>query len=440
MSTDDDTPDHGADPSQLALLKRFVSHDAWWELTKQLERTLRRRRQTPRNLVMMDFLVTEIGAQLVNGDKQATRMLADSPVWEALTLAAQRAFPDDPARRLSPTAPNLRQHQRARSAYFTDDTVGLLRRGARSEAVRAAKRVGLLDPAQGSWTHPDPAQVVAADAARIRVDGGFGDPVWVLVAGSGASRVVLDAEVVMGGDRMAHLDGGRAVAMLRSLFNELSDSLGDGLRCLACQIELTPTDIDAVMGLGVLPIVKVRSQNDDKPWHNSLGVYRFTAPDGTTDDLEVHAADGAPVVTLQDSPEVDAVIRLRRQRTRWEDTHQRHQIASSQYAIPDSADVPTHLQGATTEIPLTRTGNEAGGRPSTRRTGLLCPIPEGDPDFDHLFTICEEAIATLAVLDDGRIRGQHARLKLAAYQMLSIMRATMEGAARRDDSATPQAT
>lgn len=421
-------------------MKHFVSHDAWWELTEQLERRLKATQRIPRDLVLMDFLVTEIGAQLVNGDSQATRMLADSAVWQALTLAAQRAFPDDPARWLSPTAPNLRQHQRARPVYFTDDTVGRLQRGARSEAVRAAKRVGLLDPARGSWTHPDPAQVVAADAARMRVLDSAGHPVWVLVAGSGASRVVLDAEVVMGDGRMAHHDAGRAVAMLRRLLDEHGDSLGEGLRCFACQIELTPTDIDDVMGMGVLPIVKVRSHIDDEPWHNSLGVHRFTAPDGTTDDLEVHAADGAPVVTLLDSSGVDHVIRLRRQRTRWENTHQRHQIPSSQYAIPDSADVPTHLQGATTEIPLTSTGNKAGGRPNTRRTGLLCPIPEGDPDFDRLFTVCEEAKATLAVLEDGRIRGPNARLKLAAYQMLSIMRATMEGAARRNRNTTPQAT
>ena len=425
MSTNKEIPNRPAGPSRLAMLEDFVSREAWWELTEQLERMLRFRQGPPRNFTVMDILVTEIAAQLVGSASQATRMLADPPTWAALELATQRAFPNDPARRLSRTAPSRHQHQRARQKCFTDDILVVLQRGARREAVRAAKEIGLFDPTRGTWTHPDSTQGVAADTTRIRVVDSSGHQIWVLTGGTGASRVVLDAEVATGDDRMYRSDADRAVAMLRRLLDEHGDSLRDGLRYVAHDMALGSNGIDDVMGMGVLPIVKVPGREGGAIRRSSLGVHRFTAPDGTTRDLEVDAVNGAPVVTIPDSSGADTAIPLHRRLTRWEDQNQRHQIACSRYEIPDSADVPTDLRGATTEIRLASTGKEASGRPNTRRTSPLRPIPEGDPDFDRLFAIREQTEAVFADLKNGtgRIRGPHGRLQLVAYQVLSIMKA-----------------
>ena len=417
MSTNKDIP------NQLALLEDFVSREAWWELTEQLERKLRQ--GPPRNFTVMDILVTEIAAQLVGSASAATRMLADPPTWAALELAAQRVFPNDPARRLSRTAPSRHQHLRGRQNIFTDKVLAVLQRGARQEAVRAAKGIGLFDPTRGSWTHPDSTQGVAADTTRIRVVDSFGHQIWVLTGGTGASRVVLDAEVATGDNRMYRSDADRAVAMLKDLLDEHGDSLRDGLRCFAYDMALDSKGIDDVMGMGVLPIVKEHRLEGGKPWSGSLGVHHFTAPNGTTGDLEVDAVNGAPVVTVPDSSGADIAVPLHRRLTRWEDQHPRHRIAYSQYAIPDSADVPAHLKGATTEIRLTSTSKEASGSPNTRRTRLLRPIPEGDVDFDRLIAIREQAEAVFADLKNGtgRLHGPHARLQLVAYQLLSIMKA-----------------
>ena len=425
MSTNKDITNHSAGPSQLALLEDFVSCEAWWELTEQLEQRLMYRKGTLRNCTVMDILVTEIAAQLVDSANAATRMLADPPTWAALKLAAQRGFPNDPARWLSQTAPSRDQHRRALQKIVTDDTLAVLQRGARQQAVRAATEIGLFDPTRGSWTHPDSTQGVAADTTRIRTVDSSGHQIWVLTGGTGASRVVLDAEVATGDDRMYRSDADRAVAMLRRLLDEHGDSVRDGLRCFAYDMALGSKGIDDVMGMGVLPIVKVRRLEGGKPWSGSLGVHHFTAPDGTTGDLEVDAVNGAPVVTLPDSSGVDTAVPLHRRLIRWEDQHPRNRIAYSQYAIPDSADVPAHLRGATTEIRLTSTSKEASGSPNTRRTSLLRPFPEGDVDFDRLFAIREQAEAVFADLKNGRGRlsGSHARLQLVAYQVLSIMKA-----------------
>ena len=423
MSTNKDIPNHSAGPSQLALLEDFVSCEAWWELAEKLEQKLRQGR--PRNFTVMDILVTEIAAQLVGSATAATRMLADPPTWAALKLAAQRNFPNHSARRLSQTAPSRDQHQRARQQLATDKALAVLQSGARQQAVRVAKEIGLFDPTRGSWTHPDSTQSVAADTTRIRTVDSFGHQLCVLTGGTGVSRVVLDAEVAKGDDRMFRNEADRAVAMLKDLLDEHGDSVRDGLRCFVYDMAMDSEDIDDVMGMGVLPIVKIRRLEGGKPWSGSLGVHHFTAPDGTTDDLEVGAVNGAPVVTLPDSSGVDTAVPLHRRLIRWEDDRPRDRIAYSQYAIPDSADVSAHMKGATTEIQLTSTPKEASGSSNTRRTSLLRPFPEGDVDFDRLIGIREQVEAVFADLKSGRGRlsGSHARLQLVAYQMLSITKA-----------------
>ena len=420
MSTNKNIPN----PSQLALLEEFVRCEAWWKLTAQLEW---RASQVPRQtFTVMDILVTEIATQLVGSANAATRMLADPTTWAALKLAAQQDFPNHPARRLSQTAPNRGQHGRARQQIFTDKTLVVLKRGARQQAVRAATEIGLFDPTRGSWTHPDSTQGVAADTTRIRTVDSFGHQLCVLTGGTGVSRVVLDAEIAKGDDRTFHNDDvDRAVAMLKDLHHELDDSVRDGLRCFVYDIRLGPKGIDDVMGMGVLPIVKEHRLEGGNPWRGSLGVHHFTAPDGTTDDLEVDAVNGAPVVTLPDSSGVDTAVPLHRRLTHWKDTHPQNRIAYSQYAIPDSADVCARLTGATTDIQLTSTPKEASGSPDTRRTRVLRPFPEGDVDFDRLIVLREQTEAVFADLKSGRGRlsGSHPRLQLVAYQMLSITKA-----------------
>ena len=236
-----------------------------------------------RNCTVMDILVTEIATQLVGSANAATRMLADPSTWAALKLAAQHGFPNHPARQLSQTAPNRDQHQRARRKIFTGKVLAVLQHGARQQAVRAAKEIGLFDPTRGSWTHPDSTQGVAADTTRIRTVDSSGHQLWVLTGGTGVSRVVLDAEVAKGDDRMFRSDADRAVAMLKDLLDELGDSVRDGLRCFVYDMTLDSKGIDDVMDMGVLCVPKLR-----RGWSGGISVLvDESATAGRFHDLEV---------------------------------------------------------------------------------------------------------------------------------------------------------
>lgn len=377
---------------------------------------------------VMDLVVTEVARSHFGTLSAAVRHLNDPATWAALQRAAGTAFPNDPGRRMAPTPPTRHRHYMIRQR-LTGEIIDQWQRGVRHEAVDAALHIGNFDPARGTWTHPDPTQIIVGDMTWIPArtgphrsaapnKQGHSNRVVVLSAGSGP--IILDTELA------DHHPGRRgndlAVDMLRRLLDEHGAPLQGGLRGFAHDMSLSAANIDDVMGMRVLPITKVRRLRGGAPARGWLGMLRFTAPDGSRYIRPVHAIGGAPVVVLPDSGTSTAVA-LKRQRTCWAAKGGRRVIACGRYEIPSLGVVPARLRGATTIIRLMSTRAETQARPDTRRTRSLRPIPETDPDFERLYGVRESLEAAFADLRRhvGRPRGTaDTRLRMLIHQIVSI--------------------
>ena len=445
--------------SSLRQLEMIVESDEIWGLVEELEAFHQSRGSSGprRQYTLMDILVTSVAAQLYLSDRAAIRQLSDRKAWRRLRYAAAAAFPNDPPRRLSPSAPSRQQLYRARQSYFSGDALEVLKRGMRAAAVRAAVELGAFDPSVGTWTHPDKSQCIVGDMTWIPVSdphGKKGLESRVLCFGdlgkgprrvsgrelvllscrgsSGNERIVLDAEFGEGGvNGTGRNDADRAAAMLRRLLDDHSDTLQPGLRGFVYDMAMTSKTIDQVLDMGVLPITKVPRSPGGGHQSVNLGTLPFTGADGTQRDHAVVAVNGAPSVVLPDSDGDEVIVPLRRQQIRWKNNRSRHDIvAYGHYAMPDTPPVPTHLRGASTVIRLNSLDNEAGS--STRRTRALRAIPEGDADFDRLYGIREDVESAFADLKNGatRLRGSRDNdFQIVVYQMLNIVKAL---AARRN--------
>ena len=370
----------------------------------------------------------EAATWLYGSSRDAARNLGDPLVWARLRHAARRAFPNDPKRRLSKRAPSRHQHYRARQTYFCGEAFAALGRDLRREALRAATHMGMLDPARGSWTHPDTTQCIIGNATWIPAatnqhrrgplapdtgkprarnrgtdigyntsDGPRKIPARVLVmlacrnSDSGGS-IVLDAEPMPSDnspDREVRSDADQAVEMLRRLLDENEDLLRPGLRGSTYDMAISSEAIDTVLDMRVLPITKTPRSACDGNRRASLGNHTFTAPDGTEHDHYVTAIGGSPAVVLTDSRGVEAAVPLRRQHIYWGHGGQQRNIAHCRYAMPDSPAIPKNLRGASTPIRLNSTNQEVHSRPHTRRTRALRAIPETDPSL-AVFAIRED--------------------------------------------------
>lgn len=447
----DNTPDstigkrfHGVLSVQQQL-ESCATWEALWTLVEESESSL----ELHRYYGLMDVVVMEIASHLLDGAPRAARTLAHPPLWAALRLAVERAFPDNPERRLSRTALSRQQHHRARQA-LTGDTLDAFQRGVRREAARAATEIGLFDPAAGSWTHPDATQLIAGDAicmpagtdpCRMAVPTGrVDDRQWVVVLVGGSRRtgpILLDIDVPAPHDgRAGRSDADQAVAMLRRLLDENRDILRGGLRGFVYDMSLSAMNLDDILGLGLLPIARVPRATGGDLRRGVIGMHSFIAADGTRHGLEVGAVAGAPVVEFADDSGAVTTVALRRRQTLWTGGSRRV-AAYGRYEIPAAATgVPAHLGGAKTTIRLNSIRLGTQGAPSTRRTHLVRPIPEADDDFDRLYSIRERVEALSVDLKHrGGPHGLRTRFHLIAYQILCTVRALKT----RDNRASGQA-
>ena len=425
--------DHQGKVNGEQALESLVACEATW---RPIELVAARHGISHRGL--MDAIVMEVARSLTGTRKEAEQYLGDLRHWRALRRAAGRAFPNDPQRRLSPTAPSRYRHDQTRQRYLTGEALDDLKREVRREAVLAAIRVGMFDPAKGTATHPDATQLIAGDhtliptatnpyrtVAPIGRDRGY--QLVVISCGTNhAERILLDAEVADADECEGRSDADRAVAMLAQLLDENGDVLRDGLKGFTYDMALASANLDTLLGMCVLPIAKVPRVTGGEIRRGVIGVHRFTAADASTHDLEVGAVNGAPVVEFTNHSGVFTTVALNRRRIFWAHGNQQA-IAYGRYEIPaDAADVPAHLCGATTEIRLNSIELDARGTPDTRRTRLLRPIPETDADFDRLYGIRENAESIFADLKSGAVRFRGSRdisLQVLVYQMLSIAKA-----------------
>ena len=439
--------------SQMSMFQRLEAVAAWepiWELVEQLEALpgANTGASPRREYRLMDIILMESAAQLEGSNIGAARLLGDRLIWRRLCRAARRAFPNDPNRRLSVTAPSRHQHYRARRDLLCGETLAAFKRGLRAQAVQVAKQAGLFDPASGSWSRPDATQCIVGDGTWIAA--GHRAPVKKPATGDSdpgkvpgrelvvlscrdtrrSERVLLDAEFV---DRRIGTDGNdadQAVGMLQRLLAENGDSLRPGLRGLVYDTAMSPDAVDTVAGLGVLPIIKTPRPVTGGHRRVSLGSHAFTARDGTEHNLEVVTVGGSPVVVLTDSRDVETAVPLRRRNNRWTGGHDGRRVAHCRYALPDSPPVPDHLRDACTTIRLNSSNEGSHSDPHKRRTRALRPLPATDPSF-AVFDARADVEAVFSNLRrhdhqaHNRLRGYDANdFRLLAYQILKLATVT----------------
>ena len=435
--------------SDLQRLEAVVAWEPLWEIVEQLEAlpgvTTGQGSGPRRQYRLIDILLMESAVVVEGSYRGAARLLGDPLTWRRLRRAARQAFPNDPDRRLSMTAPSRYQHYRARRDLLNGEMLEVLKRVLRAQAVKVAKGMGMFDPTRGSWSRPDATQCIVGDATRIRCahrdtaakpytgdsrrGGGGGRELVVLTCSDPhrGERVILDAEfkdhrIGTGGN-----DADHAVGMLQRLLAENGDSLRPGLRGLVYDAALSPDAADAVTGLGVLPIAKTPRSVNGSHQRLRLGSHAFTARDGTKRDFEVVVVNGSPVVVSTDSHGTEAAVPLRHRDIRWWSRRHGRRVLYCRYEMPDSSTVPGHLRGAWTMIRLNGTPKEADTEPSEGRTRMLRALTDADPDFAVLFGARADAESVFA---DLRRHGRHAHnrrrgrdahdLWLLAYQILQL--------------------
>ena len=241
---------------------------------------------------------------------------------------------------MSPRAPSRSQLARARRD-FSGDALAELKRGLRAASVEVATNLGVFDPKAGSWTHPGRAQCIAGAETRILTN----NPPWAkpgreLVGiacrnSNGNERLLLDADF---SDGTVNGGGARSAAMLRRLLDEHDAKLRGGLRGFIHDMSMTPDTIDAVLDMGVLPIVKVPRTPGGQLRSVDLGSHTFTGVTGTRDVHDVIAVDGTPAVVFTNRGE-RTIVPLRRQRIRWTNSRSRY-VAHGRYTMPSSPGSP----------------------------------------------------------------------------------------------------
>ena len=117
---------------------------------------------------VMDVVVTETARSHLRTINAAVAHLAEPARWARLRDAAVASFPNNPARRLSPTPPTRHRHYTTRQ-QFTSEVIDAWRRGVRREAADVALRRRDVRPRRG---HLDPPRRHTDCRGRHDVDTG----------------------------------------------------------------------------------------------------------------------------------------------------------------------------------------------------------------------------------------------------------------------------
>ena len=383
----------------------------------------------------------------------------------------RRAFPKNgnpnkSHRRLSKAAPSRDQLYRARRDFFSGEPLEQFKRWYRQTAVKFAKEMGLFNPSEGSWTHPDKTQGIVSDMTWMgaasqyhrdkpfhpttgeprkfdpyadyhhTVDGGRtkipGRELVVLSArtGYGNERILLDANFMPRKNcpsRQGRNDADHAIGMLKRIVNENPNELrGGAAKVFIFDMAMDAEGFDDVLDMKLLPMAKTPRKKNGKYRSGNIGPYEFTTRGGTTATYDLKTLNGSMWVMLPDGYGNETGVPLRRTHCHWGAKGKRN-LAYTDVEIPDHPRVLQHLRGATTRVRLNSTPEEINSKPHRRRTKWVRPIPEADPDF-ALFGAREDIESTFSDLKRktrGRlnsIRDDFYQFNILAYMMLRLSR------------------
>ena len=380
------------------------------------------------------------------------------PTWQDLCEVVAAAHRDNPDRRLAPT-PIERHHYFYMRSRLNESVRENLRELASTAALAAITEMGGLDPHRGSWTHPDPAQLIAGDGTWIKSlyqstpqqaehaarelgrsircdpdardyrhrDGGTSRGYWAVIASWRGplrqQRVVIDNDFRPAGISDATVFTRNIVNLLDTHPQRLT-----GLRAVVYDMALSSTDADTLLDAGVYPIAKTPRNSGDKPASVNLGEHTLTLRDGTQHQRTVIAVDGAACIETVTAEGTKLYLPLQRVHTR-RNRHPRRCTFYNTYTVPDDPRAPADLTGATVTVRINSTPTER--QPGNRSRSLaLKTISEADDDFDRLHGTRQDTesnnshLKSFNYYDRFRVAGRNnTHLRLLSYQTLTIITA-----------------
>ncbi len=404
-----------------------------------------------------------IAAKVTGGYRAADRTLSNPELWQRLARAVERAYPDNPDRRLSSQPIRRHHYSWLRKHHLGEEATAELADRMTHAAFEAIVHMGGLDPKAGSVTHLDTTQMLTGDGTwipalykatkRKRIEAAHagrqlrGDPDAVAYHDENSPGGSRGFPAVMGSWRSPHRQE-RIVTFAdikprgktdTTVFTDMTlqtkkthPDLTKGLNGIAYDMALSSRDCDALLDGGINPIFKVSRTPTGHLAAANLGdhIFHLASGPGQQTSIQVVAVDGPPTIKTVDSDGIAYFVPLSRVRTNAR-KHPRRCTYYSDYAVPDHPLVPRHLVGATTRIRHNSTREEREMTPRhQRRTLALRIVSEADPDFDSLYGLREDSESNNSqykqTLHHGRARTVGAnslRLDLLAYQCVTIITA-----------------
>ena len=276
------------------------------------------------------------------------RQFKHRPTWEAVRRALYRRFPQYYGLRPGAKAPTRHHFRYCREAYgISDEHIVALHDAFVREAVCQGLAMGMFDPANVSFTHPDPRNCVAGDCTVIpsRFNAGPGtmqydpdtgevteklyDPdaehytvydefgnstketvygtkfgfMQARLPGQDHEFLVLDVYHVTSGDDHEALAAERSVAAIQRH--------APGVTALVYDMALHGVNREHLYDQGLLLVTKCPQIRQGQPRSRSLGLFGVNLTDGTTEQVEIWAINGAPHLPVIVSGQRD-FVRLER--------------------------------------------------------------------------------------------------------------------------------
>jgi hypothetical protein len=393
----------------------------------------------PRSYPAYMLLVYDCLLSVYRSARQVEAELSHPLIWRHMRRIVKRRFPKEPSMHLS-AAPMRRHHYiYGRNRYLTDPGgLSELSRIHREIACAQAREMGLLlDDGPGSFTHPDLSRMLYADGkvvtplykahpgatrvdkrtgevvpARFEPDAGLhfegtGETAWgckfVLVAArleEEQARIILDLEAVV--------KPGREAAIAMECFTRLAP-LVPGAQGVIYDTALRGVHHQTLLReLGLLPVNRVtaaqkgaknprrvKGRRVEKSVHVEV---KDILIDGVTTRISLYARGGA--IGLAEPDETGDMIfsPLRRTRTR------RTQDKNRLFRWYNDYELPASLGGS--QITVRLHANEHDKARGLNRTENVRPIPQGDPDFAHLYSRRNDAESINRALEDTLYLGR----------------------------------
>ncbi len=381
------------------------------------------------------FIVFEALLSVYGSARQVEAELAHPLVWQHVSDAVRRRFPERPELHLA--ARPMRRHHYLYARKRALEVAGLLDQIAqrhRELAARQAEDLGLCNPdGTRSWTHPNLDRMIHADGKVIaplyrakpgdtRIDKttgeilarrserdaglhfeGTGETAWgtkfVLVAARTEDphgRVILDIDWVPkpGGEAAVAMGCFERVApLLPGAQGVIYDTALRGVHHQRLLREFGWLSINRVTAAVAGADTPRRDEGQREPKSAHVEDKTIQLPNGRTTTVRLYARDGAiGIGTLTDKGNLHFTP-LERVRTH------RNRDGNGKYRWYNDYRLPHHLDASTITVRLH--GTEEDTRRKFNRTENVRPIPPDDPDFARLYRRRNDAESINRGLDDS---------------------------------------